>query len=697
MTGAAAMSADLHERRHTHVDTAGEPSAWLKLTRPLLAGLAWKGSERALFEALPAAAAQLDMEGFRDTVARLGFTSRIRRGNPSALDVGWLPAIWLDKAGAPTLLVTPEDLAAAPNATRKILLFTPSEAPVIDPTPPSLIKTLKRFRPLLQQSIFLSLMIGGISLAPTFFNMALYDHVISSGSSNELTMLWVGVMLALGAEVFMRHLRAKRLAYFGARIDHFISCSVFERLLFLPPAFTERASVSAQLARLRDFTSVRDFFTGPLSSLFFEMPLIGVYLVVMAALSSWLALVPVFLLAAYAILLWVMNSRVKELARASANAVSLRHEFLLETMTRLRAIRLSGLEAVWQERWKQVSAAASMASFRAGFTAQIVEVASYVLMTLGGVATLGFGVMAVIDQYMTTGALIASMMLIWRIVAPMQLACASITRVQQLGSSTRQVQRLLSMPTEYDPNMPSALLIPTGGHLSFHRVTMRYAQDAEPALLGVSFEAKPGQIVAIRGGNGSGKSSVLKLALGLYQPQGGSVRLNGVDIRQINPLTLRQTITYVPQTVDFFPGTLRDNLLLAYPLATDEACMQALETACALEEVNRLPHGLDSIVAGEGAETISFLLKQRLNLARSYLRPAPIVLFDEASHSLGKENDIAFSRVISGLRGKSTVIIVTHREDHMLLSDILLVLNNGELTHAGPPDQVLTVLRGKRM
>lgn len=324
------------------------------------------------------------------------------------------------------------------------------------------------------------------------------------------------------------------------------------------------------------------------------------------------------------------------------------------------------------------------------------ETLAYVLMMLGGIATISFGVNAVIHQSMTVGALIASMMVIWRIVTPMQLACASITRLQQLVASTKQVERLLSVAPEHSPNIPVPAAHHWQGCITFHRVSLKYAAESEPALLGISFEAKPGQIIAIRGNNGSGKSSILKVALGLYQPQSGSVRLDGVDIRQMDPLTLRQHMAYVPQNVDLFPGTLRENLQLAEPTASDEACLRALHAACAADEFARLPQGLDTIIEGEGATAVSYMFKQRLNLARAYVKLSQIMLFDEPSHSLGTENDKAFSELLAQLRGRCTVLMVTHREDFMRLADTLLVLDKGELTHLGPPDQVITALQGKR-
>lgn len=669
--------------------------AYTALIPRLLDSLQWKGEKIHLQQAMPASHTPMDLQQFRDLMAHLGYYSTLQEASVVEITASQYPLISVNEKGEPFFLEEPpkENLSSGRKFTFISFEIIPEKIRSQEVT---ISSVLQRFQGVLTQSLLISLLVGILALAPTIYSMGLYDTVIPSDATKGLTMLFAGVMLALTGEMVLRHLRSKRLGFFGARLDHFIGSSVFERLLFLPPAYTERASVSAQLARLRDFESVRDFFTGPLATLFFELPLIGIYLIAMVVLSGKLAIIPVVLLGAYALLLWGMKGSLKTTARNSAEAISKRQEFLLETLTKLRAIRLSGWEQMWRRQYRKLSHEASIAGFKAGFTAQLIEVSSYVLMMLGGVATLGFGVIAVIHQNLSVGALIASMMLIWRIVAPMQLCCASVSRLQQLSSSTRQIQRLLSIAPEHDPYGQVRPLIRLKGQVNFHRVSLRYANDSEPALLGVSFGIKPGQVVAIKGDNGSGKSSILKLILGLYTPQSGSVRLDGVDIRQFDTMDLRQSIAYVPQEMEILPGTLRDNLLYANPLATAEQCLNALKLSCATEEVNRLPHGMDTLIAGEGAEGISFLLQQRINLARAYLKSTSLMLFDEASHSLGEENDIAFSAMVSHLRGRCTVILATHREDHMRLADILLVMNKGELTHAGPPDQVLKLLQKKQ-
>lgn len=670
---------------------------WSGLLMPLLTALHWKGTESNIRAAMPPSAKTLTLHQLRDVVAYLGFTSIEKLDYPLQLREEMLPVIHLQGDADGRLLLTPAEVAALPSVPARFLIFTPIEpSPPPDATYAGLRMQFARFRPPLALALVISFFIGVLAVAPSFFTMAIYDHIIATGSARGLFMMSAGVLAALAAEIFLRHQRNRYLAWFGARIDHFVSCSVFERLLYFPPAHTERASISLQLARLRDFDSIREFFTGPLAPMMFELPLISIYLIAIVIISGGLVTLPLLLILCYSILFYFMNGVIKERNRTSAQLVTKRQDFLLETVTHLRALRLAGMEEVWQQRCRQLSAQAALASFRAGFMAQLLENISSLLMTACGVGTLIWGVNAVIANTMSPGALIAAMMLIWRIISPLQVCCSSLSRMHQLAASTRQIQHLLSVPSEQSSCRPPSALPEMSMHITYHRVSLRYLPDADPALLGVSVDIKPGQIAAICGNNGSGKSSLLRVLMGMYPPQSGSVRIDGIDIRQMNPLSLRQAIAYVPQTADFLPGSIRDNLLYSCPTASETMCLRALEDSVALGEVLQLPKGLDTIIAGEGAEPISFLLRQRLNLARAYVRPARLYAFDESSHSLGKENDYAFTRKIASLRGQATVLMVTHREDHMRLADILLVLEKGELTHLGAPTQVLHALRSKK-
>ena len=674
------------------------PTSCNDILQPLLYALDWKGTPRQLKEAMPSDGSSLNLQSLRDTLSHLGYNSSFKRTRVTSLKDSQFPVLYIDDNGNAHLAMDSQDAVMFPRKKSTFIIFnkTDHHTSIAKSTMSILRYEMRRFMPLMREVVLISLLIGALSLAPILYNRSIYDHIIASGSSKGFEMMLTGVLLALGAEVALRYMRNSRLSFFGGRIDHYVSCSVFERLLFLPPVYTERSTTSAQIARLRDFESVREFFTGPLSTLFFEFPLVMIYIACMAVMSGWLTLVPVGLIVCYGILIFTMSPRLKFYSRVSASTATKRQEFLLETVTKLREIRLAGMDSVWQQRYRKLSGQASLASFQSAFAAQILETISYALMILGGAVTLTCGVIMVIEQMMSVGTLVASMMLIWRIVAPMQICCASLTRIQQLSSSVKQVERMLSVTPEHDPNSTANRIPRLKGAISFHRVSLKYGPDTEPALLGVSIDIKPGQIIAIKGNNGSGKSTLLKLVLGLYQPQAGSVRIDKTDIRQFDPLNLRQNIAYVPQDGDFFPGSVRDNMMFSNPEASEEDMCRALEESCALDEVKNLPHGLDTIIQIDNHAIISFALRQKINLARAYVRKTPIYLFDEASYSLGRENDLAFAKKISELRGHATVIMATHREDHMQLADQLLFMNKGELTHVGPPAQVLNVLKGKK-
>lgn len=201
---------------------------------------------------------------------------------------------------------------------------------------------------------------------------------------------------------------------------------------------------------------------------------------------------------------------------------------------------------------------------------------------IAGAATLAIGAMFALDGTLTVGALIANMTLVWRMLTPLQALFVTLTRLEEIKSAVRGIDQLMALPSEghADCARPTAARGRRfAGHISFQRVVLRYAPHHEPAIGGVSFDIKSGQIVAVTGGNGCGKSSILKLVAGIYSPQMGAVLIDGVATRQLNPVDLRQSIAYLPQQSDLFSGTLADNLRLANPTATEDALRDAVAKA----------------------------------------------------------------------------------------------------------------------
>ncbi|MEM7468377.1 MAG: ATP-binding cassette domain-containing protein, partial [Pseudomonadota bacterium] len=274
-----------------------------------------------------------------------------------------------------------------------------------------------------------------------------------------------------------------------------------------------------------------------------------------------------------------------------------------------------------------------------------------------------------------------------RIIAPLQTAFVAVSRIHQVRASSNQLSRFMTHEIERSNKDAVNRAPKLTGDLVFDRVSFRYGQD-EPAIVGASFHASPGEVIAILGRNGSGKSTILKLILGLYQPQMGSVLLDGHNIRQFDPADIRRQIAYVPQNPQFFEGTIAHNLRLVKPQASQNQIDLALSRAGVLDAVNQLPLGLESVITQRQPQMISQSTLARLSLARAYLKDSPIVLLDEPINGLDFEAEYAFVEAISNLKGKATVFVVTHRPSHMHASDKVLLLDHGNIAYFGETEKV---------
>lgn len=667
---------------------------------PLLKALGWKGEPRNVAESLPHFANDLDLTGLRNVMANLNYSSRPARLWANEIDPRLLPCLFLpDNRHALVIIAADDDGiqvydsasgAIGPldvNLRGTAFFFTP----VTDPGPSRVgwFRTvLERFRPLFWQAFFVTLFLNLMSLGAPLFVMNVYDKVIGTGSVPTLVAFCIGVGVALAFDTILRSVRARILAFIGARLDNIMGNNIFQHILALPPGFTERATIGAQVARIKDFESVREFFTGPLASVFMELPFAIFYFAVIFWLGGVLALVPIigtflFILGGY-LVMPVVRKNVAIAGRAGAR----RQEFLVETLGKMRAVKLSAGEHNWLKRYREMSARAAYGGFKNGIFASMITGGSNVLIVSAGMATIAIGVMGVIEGTMTTGGLIAAMMLVWRVLSPLQTAFTLIQRIEQVRGSITQIDSLMNLKPERDPRAMVAPLKNLKGRISFSRVSLRYSNDADPALVGISFDVEPGEVVAVTGRNGSGKSTILKLMMGLYAPQAGSIRIDSTDIRQIDPIELRHAISYVPQVCNLYHGTIAQNLRLAVPTATDADIRWACEMADVWGEIQSLPRGLDTRVGDGTIEHLPTSFVQKLSLTRAYLKRSPLMLFDEPVNGLDFEGDRQFMQAVDFFRGQSTIFMVTHRPSHLRFADRILVFDSGYLRLAGPAEEV---------
>jgi len=313
-------------------------------------------------------------------------------------------------------------------------------------------------------------------------------------------------------------------------------------------------------------------------------------------------------------------------------------------------------------------------------------------VNVAGVGTLALGSIWVMNGSMSQGALISAMTLVWRVLSPLQQSFLSLSRLQQSASTFTQVNKLMQMKLERKPGVLPSFLRKFEGNLIISRLILRYPTRPEPTLKGVTLTLKAGEVVAITGPSGAGKTTLMRTIAGLYPPQGGSVAVDGLDIRQIDPAEWRAALGIVPDYPTFFYGSVAQNMRLGCPEASDEDLNLAAEEAGLWEHRALLPEGLETRLTSAVLRGLPGNLIQKIMLARAYCRNAKIVLLDQPATNLDREGDLALQRKILSLKGHATVVLVTHRPSHMRLADRLVVLDQGLVAMDGPTEKVMARL-----
>ncbi len=681
---------------------------------PLLDALRWTGRARHLSEAIPHFVDDIDLDGFRETLANLNLKTVAIRTRQDRLMPGVLPCLFVPDRGPVRVVL--ERYGEGKDAHYRIFDgFTRSErissskgitgsAYVVRPVAGGFVQRdnstwvaelLVRFRKLVVQVLIATLMINLLSIAMPLFMMSVYDTVIPSGSMTQLYYLAVGVSLAIGLEFLFRRLRSAVMAHAAGRIDYMIGASGFQQVLMLPIHMSENEPLGAQISHLQEFESVREFFAGPLGETIIDLPFSLLSLSVIAILGGWLAMVPVtasVLLIAVAV---VVSPFIKRNFTNFGGSRIRQQRFLIEAVSGMRDIKFAGAERVWIERFRELSAASALNDFRISMLNNFVQTVGRIVMLASGVGTIGVGAAMVMGETLTIGAMVACMALGWRVLGPFQSFVMLLNRATQIRSSLRQINHLMRLTPERSPGA-----IPPRrtyrGRITFSGVGFRHAPDADPALNGVSFECAPGEVVAITGPNGAGKTTIANLASGLYKPQVGSVLLDGVDIRQIDPVDIRQNIGLVPQISEILYGTVSQNLRLSAPSATDEEIREAARMADIHDAIMNLPEHFDTRLTERVVSELPEGFKQKISIARALLRKPRILIFDEPGQMLDERGDRAFIDAVQKLRGSSTIVIITHRPSHMRVADRLIVLNEARLQFNGDPAEALARMQGPR-
>src|SRR5690606_5221351 len=404
-------------------------------------------------------------------------------------------------------------------------------------------------------------------------------------------------------------------------------------------------------------------------------------------------LVAVPLLLAYA---WYVQGTMHALAETSHRASAQRNAALVEGLVGLETLKAHVAEARFQKRWEQSAAQLSRVGSQLRLLSATVTIGTTLAQHLVSMSMIVVGVYLISDGQLSMGGLIACYILSSRAMGPLGQAAGLLMRYHRASTALEAIDKVMHAEVERPDDKRFISRGRLQGDIEFRDVSFAYPGLQGPVLRNVSLHIRSGERVGILGRVGSGKSTLEKLILGLYQPNSGAVLVDGIDVRQLDPAELRRNIGYVQQDVTLFYGSLRDNIVLGAPLANDADVVNAARTGGVLEFANAHPAGFDMVV-GERGESLSGGQRQGVAIARAVIGSPPILLLDEPTASMDHSSEDAAKRSLGEFCAGRTLLIVTHRTSLLDLVDRIIVVDGGKVVADGPKAQVIEALRQGRI
>ncbi|MDY0874175.1 type I secretion system permease/ATPase [Dongia rigui] len=559
-----------------------------------------------------------------------------------------------------------------------------------------------RYTPVYLEVVVAALLINFFTIGTSLFSMQVYDRVVPNKAEETLLMLAAGVLLVFFFDFVLRTLRAYFLDMAGKSLDRKVSSALFQQMLSIRMASGPQ-SAGAFASNIQSYESLRDFFTSATLSAIIDLPFVFIFLIIVWVIAGEVAIVPAVLIPLVIAVSVLVQIPMKRAVERSYRESAQKHATLVEAINGLDMIKASSAEGQLQRDWDGYVAASSESAKTSRFWSTIAV--NFVMMS----SNLAFAGVIIVGCYkifthdpasntpaLTTGAMVAASMLTSRAMSPLGQIAGLIVRFHQSWTSLKGLNRMMALPVER-PHGKTFLRRPIiEGAIEFRNVQFKYPNAQVPALDGISFRIQPGERVGIVGRIGSGKTTIERLVLGLFEPTEGAVLVDGVDIRQLDPTDLRQSVGCVLQDPHLFFGSVKDNITLGAPYVDEDSVIRAATLAGVDQFVRQHPSGYDMPV-GENGRYLSGGQRQSVAVARAMLLNPPILLLDEPTSSMDNSTENAFKARLGEIAHGKTMLLVTHRNSMLTLVDRLIVLDRGKVVADGPKAGVLDALMKGRI
>ena len=536
--------------------------------------------------------------------------------------------------------------------------------------------------------VLASLVANILALSGMLFSMQVYDRVVPSQSESTLWVLFGGVMLAICFEFAMRLSRSYIIDTLGKRADLQISDVVFGRAMRLRNDVRPR-STGSFIAQIREIDQVRELLTSTTVSAAADLPFFFLFLGVLWLVGGSMVWIPLAALPLLILPGLLAQRPLARLARAGMRESALRNAMLVETVQGLDDIKSLRAEPRFQNRWNHVNMVSADIGMRQRFLTGMLMTWTQELQGIVFAVVLLVGCYQVMTGNMTTGALVGSSILASRMMSPMAQISSLLARWQQAKVAREGLNKLMERPVDVPEDSRRVHVPHLQGAYRTTGVRFQYSEEAKrPALELPNLNIKPGEKIAVLGRMGAGKSTLLQLFAGMYKPTAGVISLDGIDLSLIDPSDVRRDVGLLAQGSNLFHGTIRENLLLGRPMASDRELLEALRMSGGLSLVQGRPEGLDELIQ-EGGLGLSGGQRQALLLARTVVRQTSVLLLDEPTAHFDEVTEHQVIDALTPWLAPRTLIVATHRMQVLQWVDRIIILDGGRVVMDGPKKHVL--------
>ncbi|MGL5872752.1 MAG: ABC transporter transmembrane domain-containing protein [Xenococcaceae cyanobacterium] len=556
------------------------------------------------------------------------------------------------------------------------------------------LSLLTPYRSIALQIILASLLIQIFGIVTPLFTQIILDQVVVSKSLNTLNVFAIGLVLFGIWNIGLTAVRQYLVSYLSNRLDLTMIGGFIRHTLMLPLKFFELRHVGDIITRVQENQKIQQFLISKVVLAWLDFVMGFVYLGLMLYYNWRLTLLIVGLIPPILLITLGATPLLRKISREVFARSAEQNSALVETITGINTVKATASERELRWRWEERLTAFLNAQFRSQKLGIKLQAASGLINSLGSTALLWYGANLVINDELSIGQFVAFNMLISKVIEPVLSLSNLWDEMQEVMVSVERLDDVLSEEPEEHSEKQLLILPPIAGEVRVENMTFAYGSDEERnTLQNISFTAKPGETIAVVGRSGSGKSTLVKLLEGLYYPTSGHIWIDGHDIKNVSPQSLRSQIGVVPQDCYLFSGTILDNITLYRSDYTLEQAIEAAKLAEAHSFVQSMPLGYNTKV-GERGTNFSGGQRQRIAIARALLGEPRILILDEATSSLDTESERRFQDNLSRISRDRTTFIIAHRLSTVRNADCILVLDRGILVQQGNHQQLMSDRQG---